>query len=194
MNDKKGIFSVLLFVLGLLIIMFLIFYFTIDILYSTGNTTDNKKIKLNSKYDNPMYLDDGMPMSDNSGKKITYKKDNSDVVGYYEFEITSKSSSDSNYEIYAVEEDVDNRLKPNYVKVYLTDEDDNPVSGYDNISVPTYGNLKVSSLNPAGRRLYYGYLEAGESKKYKLRVWVSDAYTVTKTTKEFGMKLYVEVD
>ena len=78
--------------------------------------------------------------------------------------------------------------------MYLTDEHNKVLPGYDSVSVPTYYNLRVSTLNPNARRLYYGYLDAGESRSFILRSWIGDAYTISNISKQFGAKLYVEVD
>ncbi len=151
-------------------------------------------IELSSELGNAILLEDNYPMTDDIGKRIKYNADNSDVQTYIEFTITSKSNVGSNYELYLVQDDLEKSLHPNFVKVYLTDEHNKALPGFDSLSVPTYYNLRVSSLNPSARRLYYGYLDAGESRSFILRAWIGDAYTISNVSKEFGAKLYVEVD
>lgn len=152
------------------------------------------KIELTAELGNTILLEDNFPMTDDIGKRIKYNADNSDVQSYIEFTITSKSDVGSNYEIYLVQDDLEKSLHPNFVKVYLTDEHNKVLPGYDSVSVPTYYNLRVSTLNPNARRLYYGYLDAGESRSFILRSWIGDAYTISNISKQFGAKLYVEVD
>ena len=128
----------------------------------------------------------------NIGKSITDSNENSNVQAYYNFEVKSNSDKDTYYEIYASDLDYDNTIHSNYIKMYLTDENNKPLSGFDNLAVPTFYNLKVSSLNPTSKRLYYGYIKSGETQKFILRVWVGDAYAVGVDTNSFGMKIYAE--
>ena len=60
--------------------------------------------------------------------------------------------------------------------------------------VPTFFNLTVAKLTPKGKRLYYGTLKGGESKKFILRVWVGDAYAIGENSNDFGMNIYVEAE
>ncbi|MBQ8132034.1 MAG: hypothetical protein IJ193_06055 [Bacilli bacterium] len=155
---------------------------------------DNSMIEMQTNGDNSFVLHDNYPMTDEIGRKIKYNADNSDVQGYIEFTITSKSNVGTNYELYLIQDNLEKSLHPNYLKVYLTDENNKALPGFDDLSVPTFYNLRVSSLNPAARRIYYGYLDAGESRSFILRTWIGDAYTVSSVSKQFGAKLYVEVD
>ena len=158
------------------------------------NRSKSESITVTSNYKNEIVLKDIVPMSDITGRSISFSEDNSDVQGYYEFEVTANPKYKTKFEIYAIEQYYDSKIHPNYIKVYLTDEYNNPISGYDDLSVPTFYNLKASSLNSVGKRLYYGSLKAGESKKFILRAWVGDAYSIGKTEKNFGMKIYVDVE
>ena len=153
---------------------------------------NNTSIQVFSNYSSDISLRDGFPMNDTLGKNISFEEDNSTVQGYYEFEINSEE--DTNYEIFAIEKYYNRLIHPNYIKVYLTDENNNPIDGFDSLSVPTFYDLTVSSLNPAGRRLYYGHLKAGETKKYIFRSWVGDAYSISPVERNFGIKIFVEAD
>lgn len=160
----------------------------------TGKKNHSNIVLNTSSGNSNILLHDNYPMTDDIGKRITYNADNSDVQGYVEFTITSKSNVGSNYELYLIQDELEKSLHPNYVKVYLTDENNKALPGFDDLSVPTYYNLRVSSLNPGARRLYYGYLDAGESRSFILRSWIGDAYTLSNVSKQFGTKLYVEAD
>ena len=171
-------------------------------LYSLVNFVDNKiyKGKIINKNDvvlvsdnsNRFMLKDNYPMLDEVGRKITYSEENSHVQIYYEFEVKSKSNTDTNYEIYLSSDKYKNNIHPNFIKIYLTDSNNNPIEGFNTIAVPTYFNLKVATATPLGRRLYYGKIKANDTKKYILRAWIGDAYAVGVDSKEFGFDLYVE--
>lgn len=60
-----------------------------------------------------------------------------------------------------------------YVKFYLTDQDNNPVSGYKK-------NVPVMSMFDSvvdGKVIYSGVFKRGDlSHKFRLRIWISDSY------------------
>jgi len=189
MHNKviRNLFIIIFFVVIIALVLFLI---------QTKNKKhgDSSLLEVKSTHNDEIIISDSFPMSDDMGKKIDNDSSNSKVQGYYEFEIKSNNKVGTNFEIIASDLDFNNDIHPNYIKMYLTDEMENPLAGYDELAVPTFYKLKVSSMVPTGRRVYYGYIKPGEVKKYKLRVWVGDAYSVGVNTKNFGMKISVEAD
>ncbi len=183
-KDSSSFLIVFLFILCLSLIL------TTFYIKNKNRVVD---VSLSSRSNNSISIKSKITMDDDHGKAIYYDKSKDKFQGYLEFEVVSKSTVKSKYEIYAVEDD-NVIIHPNYVKVYLTDENDNPVSGYEDFAVPTFYNLRVSSLNPKGKRLYYGTINPNEAKKYKLRVWFSDSYKLEQEDKNFSIKLFVEAD
>lgn len=179
----------------ILIALIIVIFFVIFYIMSTNNRIKNSDelidIKINVNEEN-VSITDKFPMNDDLGKSIKYDFDNKEVQGYVEIEVTNDSASDTNFELFSIENEYENNIHPNYIKMYLTDESNNPLDGYNNLSVPTYYNLRVSSLNPSGKRLYYGHLKAFEIKKFILRFWVGDAYSIHDSLNEFGIKLYAK--
>ena len=84
-------------------------------------------------------------------------------------------------------------LPTDYVRMYLTDGDnDLPLLGYQD-DIPTYRELKISESNADGKQLYVGTLKNGEKKNFKLRMWLDEAYPITPEMKSFKIALFVKV-
>ena len=97
------------------------------------------------------------------------------------------------YEVVLSKEDASPEIPLEYVKVYLTDENDNPLLDSSNGKVLSYFDLKVADSNLSGKLLYSGYLKDKGSKKFKLRMWTADTYELTSTTSIFSAKIDVNV-
>lgn len=189
MQKKEIIKNIILIVI---VIILLISCINMLLFFYKHRIEKAKEVELVSPYNNKFEIIDSYPMIDDLGKSMIYDEDNKNVQSFYEFEVKSKSEKKKKYEITVSDLDFSNSIHPNFIKVYLTDENNHPISGFDTLAVPTYYDLKVSSINPTAKRLYYGTIKAGEVKKYRLRVWVGDAYSIGIQTKKFGMKVNVE--
>ncbi len=191
MQKEEIIRNLILLSLIILCIIFLVIFLK----YRNSNQlfkSDSGAVELISSKGNAIEIVDNHPMSDEFGKKIS--DDTLSVQSYYAFEVKSISNVGTNFEVYVTDYDYKNDIQTNFIKLYLTDENDEPVNGYVNAYAPTYYNLRVSAFNPVGRRIYYGYIGPHESKKFILRVWVGDAYTIKVDSNKFGMKIYAEAE
>ena len=151
--------------------------------------TNPSLLKFSSESDS-ISISNMLPLSDDVGKKIE-----SDGVNesYYDFSITSLSSKSADYEIYLVREDQKNRLEPEYIKLYLTDNKNNPLKGFDGVKIPTFHDLRVASTDLDGRLVYSGTISPKKTQKFRLRIWVSDTYIITTDEKKFEAKLKVKI-
>lgn len=135
-------------------------------------------------------LTNAMPVSDEVGKKMkSTDKDHS----YFDFSISSKLSGARSiqYEVYATEVDVENKVDPDYVKIYLTDSLlEKPVTGYEK-EVPVYSKLKNSSITKNAKTLYTGTFNSTGSQSFRLRMWLADSYNVSSSSKSFKIKVNV---
>lgn len=141
-----------------------------------------------------LLMDSSMPITDTVGKKLSFTP-NQVKHGYSEFSISANMEGIDkiHYEIYAKNIGVSTELPTDYVKLYLTNADnDQPLEGFDNF-VPTYRDLKVAVSDPAGKKIYSGILEKGEIKNFRLRMWLADTYPITAEVRNFGILLYVKV-
>ena len=127
---------------------------------------------------NGIEITDALPISDSEGIPATGRNI---TQGYFDFSVTATlaGQTDINYEIYGVDTSPsDSKLKPEYVKVYLTNaEDETAIEGYDKSSLPTFSSLPESS-DKSGKKLYAGSFSESGTRKYRLRIWVSDNYPI----------------
>lgn len=196
-KEKKGINTTLFIAIGLVLFAFgsftgcLFLYF-----HGEGTTEKNAAIILSySNQSSSLMVDSSMPITDAVGKKLDFNS-NQTKYGYSEFSLSANMEGmDSvKYEIYAIPVGVAAELPSNYVKVYLTNLDnDKPLEGYDGKSVPTYQDLRIAASDPAGKKIYSGVLKKDEVKFFRLRMWLMDTYPITTEIRSFGISLYVKV-
>lgn len=142
----------------------------------SSSVVENKKIdKTTSNYisfnyaenDNNIFsIDKALVFSDFSGKHLN--------ATYYDFEILFPNNDNSNkvnYEI--ILKDMGNVIDGKYVKVYLTDQNNNAFMGYKDV-IPVYSALEDCF---DGKIIYSGSLtNKNLKKKFRLKIWVSDNY------------------
>lgn len=155
---------------------------------TTGNITFSY-----NEMTNGITLDNAIPIADSVGKKLE-KDDGND--GFFDFNVSCTKSGYNNiyYEVFATRESVYNELDERYVKVYLTDgTTDEAVSGYT-AAVPTYNDLNDSIIKDGAKQLYYGSFTNSGTQSFRLRMWVSDEYTLKSTSEHFKIKVNVEAN
>lgn len=143
--------------------------------------------------DKKIVLNNSLLLTDTMGKNLNNENLKVGTTGYTEFEISSKVEEKIKFDVYFLKEDAEPEIPLQYVKVYLTDEEDNPISGFDSASVPTFYDLKVANVDLNGKLLYSGFLKNKGSKKFRLRMWVADTYELTPSEHIFSVKLKVGV-
>lgn len=142
---------------------------------------------------NGINLQNAMPISDEVGKKLERSENNE---GYFDFNVSCSLAGTTriNYEVYATKLNVENPLSEEYVKMYLTDgTTDQPILGYDN-DVPTYYSLKDSTVASGSKTLYTGSFTNSGVQSFRLRMWLSDQYTVTDQSNDFKIKVNIKAD
>lgn len=135
---------------------------------------------------NVITIENALPMKDEVGKNQIESNE------MFDFSISSNYGYDGdiNYEIYTVDGN-NNTLPPEYLKVYLTDQNDNALEGYDT-TVPVYANLEQTS-DGNGRYLFKSKLDhVNSSKNFRLRVWIDSSYNDAVNTKRFSFKVNVK--
>lgn len=119
-----------------------------------------------------------LTVSDEFGKTIS--DDNGGYYGYLEFSVTNNTDKKRNYQIYIQKNDINiKEIDENYVKFYLTDFNDHPFNKYSSNILPDYGSLNFLSDKPGCKLLYSSSLNGVETKRFKLRVWISDTYNIS---------------
>ena len=135
---------------------------------------------------NTIEIHNAIPISDSNGKMLSGNKN------MFDFTVSAKFSGLSSvaYEIYATP--IVQTLDSKYIKVYLTDQQDQPVGDrYKENSIPTYDMLENSSVT-GSKTIYKSELnESGKAVDYRLRIWLSSEYNMPETAKNFAFKVNV---
>lgn len=134
-----------------------------------------------------------LPITDMSAKELKLDTIQEGIIGYSEFSIKlpDEFKGKVKYEIYLDDITEKETFKYDYIKVYLTNFDDNPYKQYIGNSVPSYKDLRVSLNDSSKKLLLSDEIKVGEEKKYKLRIWLSDTYVLNNVDKEFKGKISV---
>ena len=131
----------------------------------TGSNVSLETGEISINYNNNVnYLTvpDAYPVSDTIGTIYPY---------YNDFTVNATTDNQAiQYEIQIIPRN-NNTIDGKYIKVYLTDQNDNP------ITEPTlYTNLSDATHN-AGKTVYTGYATKTSAKNFRLRVWIDESYT-----------------
>lgn len=154
---------------------------------------DDRSINLQCMDQGRVSIMNKLPLTDNVGRRIELNEEHRDIQGYIECTLQSNSSKKLDYELYLLKDLAEGMIDTNYIKIYLSDDFDVAMEGYDGNAVPTYASLKVADSDPAGARLYTGSLNGREKINFKLRMWVADSYVITDEVKRFGILLKAKI-
>lgn len=88
------------------------------------------------------------------------------------------------YEIQIVP-DNNNTISTDYIKVYLTDFNDNQVLG-----ITPYNSLTSATYNTGGKVVYSEKITSSTTKYLRLRIWIDESYTES-ATETFGFNIYL---
>lgn len=137
--------------------------------------------------DNEISVANVLPLSDVSGKSLNVDTVNDKILNGLDFSIegTGSTKKSVNYEVYLIG-DSENIINPSYIKVYLTDNFDNPFNLYASNVVPTYSDLRVSNTKADAKIIYAGSIKGGERKDFKLRMWLADNYFINDSEQQFS--------
>ena len=205
-NSKQVLLSVLgvaILVVAVVGVSFAAFTFS-----QTGektNTITTGVITMNYKEsDNYIHLTNAMPMNDSTGAALPSTTDGNVFDFTVSGKITGSGNTTINYAISAVPTEGTNTLKNNFVKVYLTDQDDSPVTGFTQNTGKLVSSLEMGAgdSDAAGvpedqRVLFRGTFTStngspvDETREYRLRMWVADNYEVTGTSETYTLKVNV---
>lgn len=180
-KDKKQIISAFLIVLVLIILSVFIIFFL-----KPKSVNNNLSINISSS---EIMINNKLPISDVLGKNI---KESDEKQVYITISIKNKDIDDTTYQIYLTRNYLDEpQLKEKYVKLYLTDSKDKPLSGFEKNLIPTYKTLKSLNDKPSSKLLYEGNISGKETQKLRLRVWIDDSYALSDITESFDFDVDV---
>ena len=180
--------SILIMILSTMFTMVLAISFTYAFFYYSkeGSTITLKSGSISLKLEedaNFLTLHDTYPVSDNIGMIST---------NYYDFTVSGSKGKydDILYEI-QIEQMEDNTLSEEFVKVYLTDQEDNNLR----VEPQSLTELEISKYNK-NRVIYTDYIyEENQEEDYRLRIWIDEKYTKNvRETFNFKVVLYAMND
>lgn len=168
-------FNTFVISLGVLVLIILV-YRTSDLLLSNSLNNFMKLDKKTSSYISFSYADRDI----NSVFEIYNPKVFSDFKGkrfvgeYYDFDVNvPKGNDDVKYVGFDILlKDMGNNIDDKFIKVYLTDQNNKALDGFDQ-TVPVYSAF-LNDLD--GKIIYSGCFADGDNSKFRLRVWISDVY------------------
>lgn len=186
--DKHKKNYIIYLVLGIIVLFLLSLFIVFGLKAFFKSKVNENDVYINSSQ-YVVKIEDKLSVSDEFGKIIT--DDNNKSFGYVEFEVYNNIESNSNYQIYITGQEKESDMSPGYLKFYLTDDKDNALENYGGSKLPSYIDLNYLDDKPSSKLLYSGSLEGLESKKFKLRVWLTDSYVVSNSEKSFSFEIGV---
>ena len=178
---------------GLIFCLLVLIFFIFIGIYAGRDKNNLSHVNFSGQ--NEVYLSSKLPITDASVKSLDSTKIQAGIVGYAEFSVIADDiKADSlKYDIYLEDVISGNEFNYDYVKVYLTNEEDVPLKQFASNIVPSFANIRVSLDEPDKRVLATGRIKKGEVKKFRLRVWLSDTYVLSDDLKEFKGKISIKV-
>ncbi len=197
-NQKNGIILTIVLLLILIVAVVGVTYaaFTWNQAGTKTNTITTGSIECTFTEASPINITAAHPISDNTGKTLAAGTIAGYTQGYSDAVLSCECSGEScsgNYELYVTDKTASNNLSLDYVKVYLTDGNDGSetaIGDFGATPTPVFSGLTASTVDGA-KKLDSGSLTFADddsdgvmtaSKKWRLRVWVSDQYTVPNST------------
>ena len=133
-----------------------------------------------------------LPVSDQIGKSFDGEGTENGIQGYLEFSVKNKKDESISYDIILTEQTTkEDKIKDSYIKMYFTDNQDNPLEGFERSYIPTFYDFYYLTDKPSSKLLFEDSLEKGETKVYRLRVWLSDKYSLSFEPEEFAFDVDV---
>ena len=191
-QEKHNYFykSILIVLLSLVVFLLIIAIFMKIDEYKRSFYKINSEFKTN----NIVTLSNKLPMSDTIAKNYSGTGVEEGIIEYKEFTITNPNDKKIEYEIRLTKISSDIKdIRSNYIKLYLTDENNKPIKGFDKNKVVSYYDLYSFENKPGSKILYSGSLVSGETKKFILRSWVADTYVLSNEKEGFSFDIDVKI-
>ncbi len=173
------------------LIVVILFILSIFVVITIKGNDKNIEKKVFVKYSssNRIVIDNSLPISDTLGKNI---EESDKKQSYNVLSIKNENDEDVKYQIFVTMINPEGRhINGNYIKYYLTDENNVALDGFKNNFIPSYSSLLSLNDKPESKLLYTGKIKANSVKKVILRVWVSDSYAFGEDEESFNFNIGV---
>lgn len=154
---------------------------------------NTKQLEVTFQTKSSVELENKLPISDTLGKKLTGSGSEEGIQGFIEFSVQNPNDSSIKYQILL--RPIETELEPinsNYIKLYLTDQKDQPYDGFEKNKISTARELKALPDQPKYRLLYSGSISGKQKKTFRLRSWLSDTYVVHKKRDLYSYEIVVQ--
>ena len=178
----------------IVIVCLFVVFIGLGFLFNRYKSSENKAYNLGVKFsDNRnVYLENTLPVTDKIGRELDGVKSSTGIYGFKEFSIENNYDKKVDYQIYLrLKNSCENIIDEDFIKLYLTDTNNNPLSGFENNKLPSYSSISSLNDNPDSKLLYTGSINKNSISKFRLRVWVSDLYSVNRDKECFSFDIYV---
>lgn len=178
----------------IVIVCLFVVFIGLGFLFNRYKSSENKAYNLGVKFsDNRnVYLENTLPVTDKIGRELDGVKSSTGIYGFKEFSIENNYDKKVDYQIYLrVKNSCENMIDEDFIKLYLTDTNNNPLSGFENNKLPSYSSISSLNDKPDGKLLYTGSINKNSISKFRLRVWVSDLYSINRDKECFSFDIYV---
>lgn len=155
-----------------------------------------KNQKLDVVFDNSdiLFIENKLPISNSIAKNYEGYGMEENIEGYSKFSVTNPLDRKITYEIYLTEQNTDMKsIKTNYINFYLTDDKNNPYSGFDKNKMVSFYDLYPLKDKPGSKLLYRSTLMGHKTAKFKLRMWLADSYGLTQNKESFSVDIDVRI-
>ena len=191
--SPKQVKKILLLVLFLVVIIGVLIYGN----YRKKNThsrANNDQLFVRFESSDIVGIKNKLPVSDSLGKKFNGVGTEEGVQGYLEFSISNKGKDKLYYEVIATKQAIEGKeISDKYVKLYLTNSDNDPLTGYELNSIPVFYSFPYLKDRPSSKLLYTGILMGNSKETLKLHMWLSDNYRVSMIPEDFKIDIDVRV-
>lgn len=176
MNKNRAFLS--LFIVVLIVFIVLLFSYKDDSknMNYVRFVDPSEKLKIESVF----------PITDYAGKLTEKSKDKKNI--YYNFRIKNYSEKNSTYKLLLKVNKHDNSIDDKYVKILLSDDEDQILSKYDKDSYLTLDYLEKEDDYYV---LYKSSLGENKEDSYTLRLWISDKYKEDDLNKVFDCEVVI---
>lgn len=118
-----------------------------------------------------LVIENALPLSDQVGS--TFSRSNGKSNIYYKFKIKSNADKKCNYKILLKTNNGKKFIDDRYIKILLSDKDDNTLKDYNTDSVKVVTGLKKYDDKYI---VHSGKIGKNGTDEFILRMWVSDAF------------------
>ncbi|MBR2828696.1 MAG: hypothetical protein IKE70_05645 [Bacilli bacterium] len=192
---QNQVFKVFIIVLLLLVCSLFCFIIYISKIRIQDNSNNYTKEILKTRFytSDEMNITNILPISDVLGKKMEHKDVEDGIQDIIEFEITNDSDYQQSYDIFLTKKSFARNIDDNYIKFYLTDMSNVPFEKFSYDQVPTFYSLNDMDSLKETKILYSGNIFKKNHQKFRLRMWVSDSYSLNQDMEKFGVNVGVRL-